>query len=80
MKLTYITSAFSQVKSFIKVKYLFLEIKDSSNFNSHKGRWEFLKFKICDFSINYGKTLAKVRRQEHNINNEINKCSNDSVL
>ncbi len=64
-----------------KVKDLILEIKNSSNFNSNKARWEFLKFKIREFSINYSKILAKVKRQqEHNIIYEINKCCSESEL
>ncbi len=48
-----------------KVKDLIL---NSSNFNSNKARWEFLKLKIREFSINYSKILAKVKRQqEYNI-------------
>lgn len=64
-----------------KIKELIKEIKNRSNFNSNKARWEFLKFKIREFSINYSKILAKVRRQqEHNIIFEINKCCSENEL
>lgn len=54
---------------------------NSSNCNSNKARWEFLKFKIHELLLNYSKVLAKVRRQEeHNIIYKINKCCSQSVL
>ncbi len=56
-------------------------MKNSSNFHSNKARWEFLKCKISEFSINYSKILANIRRQqEHNSIYEINKCCSESEL
>lgn len=64
-----------------KLKDLIREIENSNDFSSHKARWEFLKFRICEFSINYSKMLAKIRKQtEHKIVSEINKyCSKISL-
>lgn len=65
----------------LKIRELILDIKNSNNFSSNKARWEFLKYKIREFSINYSKILAKVRKQQElNIIYEINKCCNDSTL
>ncbi len=64
-----------------KIKYLIQKITKDATFSSHVNRWEYLKFKIREFSINYSKMLAKVKRQDEcNIIHQINKYCSKEVL
>jgi len=64
-----------------KIKALIRDIEINNSFDSNINKWEFLKFKICEFSIGFSKKLIKEKREfERNLICEINQCCNKPIL
>lgn len=57
------------------VKDIINEITDDASFSSHSSRWEFLKFRIRNFSRSFSKQLKQsFQREEANLVREISLC------
>jgi len=64
-----------------KIKALIRDIEINNSFDSNINKWEFLKFKIREFSIGFSKKLIKEKREfERNLICEINQCCNKPIL
>lgn len=64
-----------------KIRELLKENDHNSSFESHVGKWEFIKFKIRHFSIQFSKELIKKKRGcESKLLKDINLYCNKSAL
>lgn len=60
-----------------RIKEIIIEIQNSESFSNYSNKWEFLKYKIRMFSMEFSKTYIKIKRQEENeLFSELNQYCN----
>lgn len=59
----------------VQIRELIKENEDNESFRNNMSRWEFIKFKIRQFTIKFSKKLSREKREyESNLFREINMC------
>lgn len=63
------------------IKDLMLKIKNYMNITSYSSRWEYFKFKVREFSIQFNKTKSRQKREfEVKLVQDISECCNRTVI
>lgn len=64
-----------------EIKRTINDINMDPSFTSYRAKWEYLKYKICQISISFGKTLSRDSKQkEMHIGKEINSICNKHLI